>query len=273
MYEDLIAFTPNEPHAPFQILMSGISYCDGTYKISRPNSPLYCFEYIYKGKGMVHLNQAAFPAKAGDIYILPAGQNHWYYADGSDPWTKIWFNISGSLVEKLLDSYQIKHIVHLEGLDLSELFQEFLDTARAAQPQEQIFNQCALIFLRMVQEISRHVHAGPAENIPLLARQLKEQLDELTDFSIAFGTLTSRLYCTKSHAIRVFKAAYGITPYQYLLQKKLSLAKMMLEGTQLSIQEISASLGFRDSHYFSSFFKREAGVSPQKFRRERPQSE
>ena len=65
MYEDLIAFTPNVPNAPFQILMSGISYCDGTYKISRPNSPLYCFEYIYKGKGMVHLNQAAFPAKAG----------------------------------------------------------------------------------------------------------------------------------------------------------------------------------------------------------------
>lgn len=73
MYEDLIAFTPNVPNAPFQILMSGISYCDGTYKISRPNSPLYCFEYIYKGKGMVHLNQGRLSRKGGG-HLYPSGR-------------------------------------------------------------------------------------------------------------------------------------------------------------------------------------------------------
>ena len=35
---------------PFNLLMAGVSYCDGTYRIERKPENLYSFEYIYSGK-------------------------------------------------------------------------------------------------------------------------------------------------------------------------------------------------------------------------------
>ena len=38
---------------PFNVLLAGVSYCDGTYRIERKPENLYSFEYIYSGKGML----------------------------------------------------------------------------------------------------------------------------------------------------------------------------------------------------------------------------
>lgn len=92
-------------------------------------------------------------------------------------------------------------------------------------------------------------------------------MDSIVQYDISFSSLIAPLFCTKSHAILVFKEAYGITPYQYLLQKKLTLAKMMLKDTRLPIKEIAENLGFQDNHYFSSFFKKQTGTSPQQYRK------
>ena len=37
----------------FNVLLAGVSYCDGTYRIERKPENLYSFEYIYSGKGML----------------------------------------------------------------------------------------------------------------------------------------------------------------------------------------------------------------------------
>ena len=269
MHEDIITFYPTQgPYLPFHISMSGVSYCDGSYKIIRAKSNIYCIEYILKGKGYVRLNKTSFCASAGDIYILPAGSDHYYYSDSEEPWTKIWFNISGSLIEKILDSYKIKHVYHVEGLDLSELFEDFFETAKLEIPRDEIFDRCAGIFLRIAQRISKHINTEQDKGEITVAARLKEQIDNLTDFRLSFENMVERLYCTESHAIRAFKSGYGITPYQYLLQKKLSVAKMMLENTHMSIKEISVFLGFNDNHYFSVFFRRQTGVSPKQYRNE-----
>ena len=97
MHEEIIAFDSEHSHSPFKVQMTGISYCDGSYRIIRNESPIYCIEYIIKGKGYVQLDNTSFCADEGDIYILPSGRNHYYYSDDENPWTKIWFNISGAI--------------------------------------------------------------------------------------------------------------------------------------------------------------------------------
>ena len=266
MYEDLIALPALDSNAPFTVLMSGISYCDGSYKIVRSNCSFYCVEYILKGRGRIRLGQSSFEAKTGDIYILPAGENHYYYSDAEDPWVKVWFNIKGSLIDQLLKTYQIQNLYHIEGLNLSGLFHEFFETAKFNLPHEEIHNRCATVFLQIVQAISHYTHNAFAPS-PSLAGQLKAQMDSIVQYDVSFSSLIDSLFCTKSHAIRVFKEAYGITPYQYLLQKKLTVAKMMLKDTRLPMKEIAENLGFQDNHYISSFFKKQTGTSPQQYRK------
>ena len=72
---------------------------------------------------------------------------------------------------------------------------------------------------------------------------------------------------SESQTIRIFKRAYGVTPYAYLLEKKLDLAGQLLRDTNLSVREIAEKLSFADEYYFSNVFKKKTGVSPSVYRR------
>jgi AraC-like DNA-binding protein len=50
------------------------------------------------------------------------------------------------------------------------------------------------------------------------------------------------------------------------LDRRIELAKQQLQNTQQSIQDISDSLCFSDSHYFSNLFKAKTGFTPTQYR-------
>lgn len=87
--EDIIGFATPDIGLPFFIQMAGISYCDGSYLICRPQSEIICFEYIIQGCGTVQTEGKIFHPIKGDIYMLHAGHDHYYYSDADDPWIKI----------------------------------------------------------------------------------------------------------------------------------------------------------------------------------------
>ena len=69
--------------------------------------------------------------------------------------------------------------------------------------------------------------------------------------------------------IRIFRQAYGITPYQFLLGQKLTAACELLTHSHQSVKEIADYLGFADEFYFSRLFKQKIGVSPSNYRDQR----
>ena len=66
----------------------------------------------------------------------------------------------------------------------------------------------------------------------------------------------------------VFRAALGVSPYRYVLQRRVERAKTLLGGRSSSITEIAVSLGFADHAHFSATFRRVTGVTPSHFRME-----
>jgi AraC family transcriptional regulator len=72
------------------------------------------------------------------------------------------------------------------------------------------------------------------------------------------------VFCNLSefHFFRSFKQAFAITPYQYLLNKRLELGKELLTKGNLSVTQIAFDCNFPDIFTFSKAFKRRFGVSP-----------
>lgn len=269
MYEDILVFPGKRDTAPFQVLMCGVSYCDGTYRINRPNSRLWCFEYIRKGTGTVHVGNISFQASAGDIYILPAGKDHVYFSDEKEPWEKVWFNIQGPFIENAVKAYGLENTFHVQGLNLNPLFEEFLSTAQNVKQSKSSnwsFDPCAGVFLKIVQAISSAPERLKQYTPETRIHRLKHRIDNLTDFSISFDALLEEFFYTKSHMIRTFKAEFGVTPYNYLLEVKLNTAKLLLKNTAMTVTEIAAYLGFSSCHHFSGFFSKRTGVSPTVYR-------
>ncbi len=72
---------------------------------------------------------------------------------------------------------------------------------------------------------------------------------------------------SKFHFLRMFKAVYGLTPYQYLVKVRMDKACGLLKHTTLPVATISAELGFEYPNSFIKAFQKAYGVSPLKWRR------
>ena len=72
----------------------------------------------------------------------------------------------------------------------------------------------------------------------------------------------------KDHIRRRFISVRGVTPSEYLTQLRIKHAKRLLKRKnelQLSVADIGEMCGYYDPHYFSRIFKKETGVTPEKF--------
>lgn len=87
-------------------------------------------------------------------------------------------------------------------------------------------------------------------------------LEKITLDELAFIFRTNRSTLCKN-----FKAQTGKTISQFIIEKKLNVAKELIKTTDKSLTEISEQLNFESIHYFTKFFKKHVGLSPSVFRK------
>jgi len=264
MTEDIIYLSDNH-RQPISIHLAGISYCDGTYLINRTKSEIFVFEYVIKGTGTIVYEGRKYTASEGDAYILHKGSNHMYFSDSQNPWVKIWINASGSLIEKLIDAYELKDIVVIKGCNIHYLFNDFISIARSNRSIDEVMKLGAIKIHEIIAEIHEHITGRVARNTD--AAKIKEYIDKRVNSTITVKELSDLIFRSPAQTIRIFKKEYGLTPYAYLLESKVRMAKLLLRNTSMSIKQISYELSFTDEHYFSNIFKKITGVSPRQYRK------
>ena len=72
---------------------------------------------------------------------------------------------------------------------------------------------------------------------------------------------------SKYHFCRQFKQHIGLTVMKYILRTRITLAKIDLVKTNLSVSEISEKNGFSSVSYFCRIFNETEGCSPLQFRK------
>ena len=65
----------------------------------------------------------------------------------------------------------------------------------------------------------------------------------------------------------LFKEKVGVSIKSYILNKKIELAKKLLEQQERTVGEISEMLGYETTHAFSQLFKKKVGTSPTEYRK------
>lgn len=101
---------------------------------------------------------------------------------------------------------------------------------------------------------------------PRLRRALDYIYDHLAD-DLSLDDMATEAAMSPFHFSRVFKAATGQSPLQYVISERLKLAQMLFRTTSLSVAEIANRAGYEDVSRFGQHFKRATGVTPAAFRR------
>ena len=99
-------------------------------------------------------------------------------------------------------------------------------------------------------------------------RRIKEFVDAHISKQISISELANLVGLSQFHFIRAFKRSVGLSPYQYVLSERISVAKELLPKRDLSIAAVALMVGFSDASQLNRAFLQLTGITPTVFRRE-----
>ena len=247
-------------------LLAGVTYPNPEYRMTRNPAREYVFEYVVNGKGYIESHGEKHAVSAGMFYMFRKGAELVYYADPDDPYEKIWVNADGTLVSRMCDMFQIAEFC-IADANVLDLFLEIHDRlSRMPEDHADTDAEILCLLFKILTLATKETYFPKANIQHSLAERIRAYLDANVYSDISLETVSENFGVTKMHIIRVFKNQYGITPMQYLIDKKISIAKSLLTGTVMPIKEIAALLRYSNTQHFSSSFKSAVGCTPNKYR-------
>jgi AraC-like DNA-binding protein len=80
------------------------------------------------------------------------------------------------------------------------------------------------------------------------------------------AALAAQAHCSEWHFVRSFKRAFGETPHQYLLTRRLERAAALLRSTDYTVATICMEVGLASVGSFTTAFRRAYGRTPTDYR-------
>ncbi len=138
----------------------------------------------------------------------------------------------------------------------------------AAQAESAGFRPC----LRCRPEVAPQALAWSVQDASsILVQQALRLIDTPqawdTPEGLGVARLAQRLGVSDRHLRRIFEAALGVPPLQYLQTRRLLLAKQLLTDTRLPVTQVALSSGFGSVRRFNAAFAAHYGLNPSQLRR------
>lgn len=130
---------------------------------------------------------------------------------------------------------------------------------------------CKSILTLFIIYISRNTEsnlliADNPEKLNIECVKIKNYIDSHYSENITLDILSNLSYVNKFHLVHLFTKQMGISPINYLINRRIEESKNLLTTTNYSIRDISTIVGFSNSSYFSQMFKKFTGYSPRMYK-------
>lgn len=254
---------------PIVIESIGITHPNPKYRMHRDKNQLFVLEYVRSGKGYLEQDGKLFSVAQGDVYCLEPGFEHSYYADKEHPFEKIWINFFSDLFVEVFQAFALSGKTVFHAKECAPYFEELLALRQVSNYSDELcLDVCGVLF-RIVLRLSGLQQDHAPSRASDLALSVKNLLDGALYGNITVEQIAEELHFSKAQIIREFQRHFSTTPYRYLLNIKIEMAKKLLLYSGLSVQEIGTRLAFTEAHYFSRIFKKKTGMSPIEFKARR----
>ena len=101
-----------------------------------------------------------------------------------------------------------------------------------------------------------------------ILRRVKKYMEEHLQDKLSLDELAHETDYSRAHFLRMFRAATGKTPHQYLTERRIERAKsMLLEAKKISLIDVAARCGFSSQSHLTRVFRKHVGATPSEFKR------
>jgi AraC family transcriptional regulator len=102
---------------------------------------------------------------------------------------------------------------------------------------------------------------------PRILCRIRDRIEAELDTELSLVSLAKESGYSRAHFLRMFRAATGVTPHQYVLEMRLSTAQQLLRQSTISLADVALKCGFSSQTHMNDLFRKQLGVTPQEYRR------
>ncbi len=103
--------------------------------------------------------------------------------------------------------------------------------------------------------------------VPRILNRVRDKIEANLDTDLSLDSLAEESGYSRAHFLRMFRAATGYTPHQYVLELRLKKAQEGLRKKGSSIIDVAVSCGFSSQSHMTSVFRQRLEMTPGEFRR------
>ena len=101
-----------------------------------------------------------------------------------------------------------------------------------------------------------------------IAMDVQSYLDMHFHENCSLRILSQKIHASPNHIRIAFQAEYGVSPYEYVLQKRIEQAKILIAEQRTSFTDIAMQLGFCSQSHFNKLFKARVHCTPKEYQEE-----
>jgi len=100
-------------------------------------------------------------------------------------------------------------------------------------------------------------------------RHITDWMAEHVAEEFSLDRLAAQVGLSKFHFDRLFKTAMGVSPSRYHINLRMDAARRLLRESKQSVVTVALDVGYTNPSHFAQLFRRETGLSPSDYRRQR----
>lgn len=220
---------------------------------------LWCI-HLYDYEAEVEADSQTLPIRPGYAGITPPGLPMRYHFFGRSPHYYAHFSMAPSE-----PTYRIPAM-----LDLKNDFQSTVTGFREAVRSWSISPPRAAVRLWDILWQIADVSQSPpsAKRTPTAVDRALTYIDSHLHEPLSVNQIAEQQCISHNHFTRLFRAALGCTPIEYIQHRRVAQARHLLSYSRLPIKDVAASIGIVDAQIFNKFIRHYLGQSPRKLREE-----
>lgn len=241
----------DEQYAGLNAMHFGYEDCAPAHAYGPAVRTFWLIHFVVSGSGIFKIGEKTYTVGAGEMFVIPPYEETFYQASEDNPWSYIWIGFTDTSGL----SNRLSHVTSLP--EASVVFQEMKGCDRYSH------GKSAFLTARLWD-----LFALLLEEEPKKKDYVEEALEYIHSeymYDVTVDKIARRLNLERTYFSSLFKKRMGLSPKQYLLSHRMSVAASLLSGARVPIAVAAYSVGYTDVFNFSKMFKKHFGVCPSRY--------